>query len=109
MVQSWLSKSKYVCGDEISFADLQGYHEFVSHIAGRIIPDDIWQKYPKVKEWCDAMAARPYSSKVNMLIMEVGKVRAAGNIIPMTRRTSLAKGTEIIGGHTTGIPYADRG
>lgn len=105
LLQRWLSKTQYVCGDEISFADLQGYHEFVSHIAGGIIPDDIWQKYPKVKEWCDRMGERPHSQTVNTLIMEVGEIRRSGTLIPMTRKTSLAKGTEIVGGHTTGIPY----
>ncbi|MGF1467595.1 MAG: glutathione S-transferase family protein [Sandaracinaceae bacterium] len=101
----WLDGRDYVCGDEISFADLQGYHEFVSHIAGQIIPADVWSKYDRVKDWCDRMGARPHSPSGNATIMEIGEIRLSGKIIPMNRRTSLAKGTELVGGHTTGIPY----
>ncbi len=35
------------------------------------------------------------------MIMQVGAMRLAGDLIPMTRKTSLAKGTEI----TPGILY----
>ena len=103
----WLKDSDYLCGDEISFADLQCYHEFVSHIAGRVIPDDIWQKYSRVKDFCERMGARPHAQTVNAVIMEVGEIRQTGTIIPMNRNTSLAKGTEIVGGHYTGIPYLE--
>ena len=95
LLQGWLSKNKYLCGDEISYADLIGYHEFVSHAAGAIIPDDVWQKYPAVKAWYDTISERPHSKAVSEMIMEIGKIRQAGTLIPMNRRTSLAKGTEI--------------
>jgi len=101
ILEVWLTKSKYICGDEISFADLQGYHEFVSHVAGAILGDADWQKYPKIKQWYDTITERPHSKVVNETIMEVGAMRIAGQLIPMTRKTSLAKGTEIIAG---GIP-----
>lgn len=107
ILDDWLAKSKYIAGNEISFADLQGYHEFVSHDAGKIIPGAEWKKYPKVKKWFDTIAKRPHSKAVNQTIMEVGQMRLDGNLIPMTRKTSLAKGTELVGSGTSGIPYAN--
>jgi glutathione S-transferase len=91
----WLANSDYIAGQEVSFAELQCYHEFVSHIAGRVIPDEIWAKYPKVKEFCDRMDKLPTSQNVNAMIMKVGEMRKDGVVIPMKRETSLAKGTEI--------------
>ncbi len=101
LLEAWLTKSKYLCGDEISFADLLGYHEFVSHVAGAILSDADWQKYPRVRQWFDTITARPHSKAVSEMIMQVGAMRQAGTLIPMNRKTSLAKGTEI----TPGIPY----
>lgn len=95
ILEKWLSGTRYVCGDEISFADLQAYHEFVSHMAGKIIPDDQWAKHPKLKAWYERMSERPHAKAVSETIMEVGQVRLSGTLIPMTRKTSLAKGTEI--------------
>jgi glutathione S-transferase len=97
-LESWLSKSKYLCGDEISFADLLGYHELVSHVAGAILGDADWQKHPKVKKWFDTISERPHSKAVSEMIMQVGAMRLAGDPIPMTRKTSLAKGTEVTPG-----------
>lgn len=101
ILEGWLSQTRYLCGEEISFADLQGYHELVSHVAGEIIQAKHWQAFPNVQRWYNALSDRPYSLEVNQTIMEVGKMRLAGNLIPMTRKTSLAKGTELIPG---GIP-----
>lgn len=95
LLQGWLTQTKYVCGEEISFADLLGYHEFVSHTAGAIIPDDVWNEYPAVKQWFDTIAERPQSAAVSEMIMQIGAMRQAGTPIPMNRKTSLAKGTEI--------------
>lgn len=97
-LEAWLSKSKYLCGDEISFADLLGYHELVSHVAGAILGDADWQKHPNVKRWFDTISERPHSKTVSEMIMQVGAMRLAGNLIPMTRKTSLAKGTEVTPG-----------
>jgi len=105
ILEGWLENMPYVCGDDISFADLQGFHEFVSHYAGGVIPDDEWAKFPHVKAWFDKLFARPHARTVSTTIMEVGRIRQAGEIIPMTRRTSLAKGTEIVGSGNLGIPY----
>lgn len=105
LLEGWLSKSPYVCGDEISFADLQGFHEFVSHYAGAVLPDDEWDRFPHVKAWFHKLLERPHAQTVATTIMEVGKIRKAGKLIPMTRRTSLAKGTEVIGSGSIGIPY----
>jgi len=101
LMEAWLSKSPYLCGDEISFADLMGYHELVSHVAGAILSDVDWQVYPKVKAWYDTISARPHSEAVSEMIMQVGAARLAGHLIPMNRTSSLAKGTEI----TPGNPY----
>lgn len=95
VMDMWLGRSAYLCGDEISFADLLGYHELVSHMAGKILTDVDWEKHPNVKRWSDAMGERPVSGQVSEMIMAVGAMRLAGDLIPMTRKTSLAKGTEI--------------
>lgn len=100
-MESWLSKTEYVCGDEISFADLLNYHEFVSHTAGAIISTEEWKKFPSVRRWFDQMSERPQSKAVSEMIMQIGAMRLAGTFIPMNRKTSLAKGTEI----TAGIPH----
>lgn len=105
LLEGWLSKTQYVCGNELSFADLQGFHEFVSHHAGGVIPDEQWARFPSVKRWFDELWARPHTQTVSTAILEVGRIRKAGDVIPMTRRTSLAKGTEIAGSGNLGIPY----
>ena len=105
ILEGWLSKTPYVCGDEISFADLQGVHEFVSHEAGGVIPESEWAEFPHVRGWFDRLTARPHAVSVSTAIKEAGRMRQAGEIIPMTRRTSLAKGTEIVGSGNLGIPY----
>ena len=92
-------------GGKVSFADLQGVHEFVSHNAGGVIPDAQWQEFPHVRAWFDRLTARPHAQTVSTTINEVGRIRQAGELIPMTRRTSLAKGTEVVGSGTIGIPY----
>lgn len=97
-LETWLARNPYICGDEISFADLLAYHEFVSHTAGQIIPPEQWQKFPKTKQWFDRITERPLSKEVSGMIMQVGAMRLAGQLIPMTRKTSLAKGTEITPG-----------
>ncbi len=97
-LEGWLTKNKYLCGDEISFADLLGYHELVSHVAGAILGDADWKKHPKIKQWYDTISERPRSQAVSEMIMQVGAMRLAGDLIPMTRKTSLAKGTEVTPG-----------
>lgn len=97
-LEAWLTKSTYLCGDEISFADLLGYHELVSHVAGAILGNADWHKHPKIKQWFDTIGERPYSAAVSEMIMQVGAMRLAGDLIPMTRKTSLAKGTEVTPG-----------
>lgn len=105
VLEGWLQHTPYVCGKEISFADLQGFHEFMSHHAGKIIPDSEWQLYPNVKAWFDRIFERPHTAVVSTTIMKVGEIRSTGEVIPMTRRTSLAKGTEVVGSGNVGIPY----
>jgi glutathione S-transferase len=100
LMESWLGRTPYLCGSEISFADLMGYHELVSHVAGKILDAPDWRKYPQVKRWFDLLTERPHSRAVSEMITMVGAMRLAGQMIPMTRRTSLAKGTEI----TPGVP-----
>lgn len=95
VMERWAAQSDYLCGDEISFADLLAAHEFMSHRAGEIISDETWAKYPSLKAWFDRILARPHTEKVSEMIMAVGAMRLSGEIIPMTRTTSLAKGTAI--------------
>ena len=106
ILEGFLGKTPYLCGSEISFADLQGFHEFVSHEAGGVIPASQWAEFPNVREWFDRLAERPHAQTVSTAIKEAGRMRQAGEIIPMTRRTSLAKGTEVIGSGNLGLPYA---
>lgn len=101
----WLKDSEYFCGDEISYADLQCFHELVSQEAGKIIPDNVWAKHPRTRAWFDKLAERPHAQTVSKMIMEIGAMRLSGTLIPMTRKTSLAKGTEISGGNYSGNPY----
>ncbi len=98
MMEVWLAKSTYLCGDEISFADLLGYHEFVSHVAGAILSEAEWRKFPEIKRWFETISERPHSKPVSEMIMQVGAMRQAGQLIPMNRKTSLAKGTEVMPG-----------
>ena len=97
-LETWLGKNAYLCGDEISFADLLAYHELVSHVAGETVTDADWQKNPNTKAWYDKINARQHSTKISEVIMQVGQMRLAGDLIPMTRETSLAKGTEVTPG-----------
>jgi glutathione S-transferase len=97
-LDAWLAKNKYLCGGEISFADLLAYHELVSHVAGKIVSDPEWKKFPRIKQWYDVISVRPHSDPLNATIMQVGAMRLAGAPIPMTRKTSLAKGTEVTPG-----------
>lgn len=96
LLETWLTQQNYLCGDEISFADLMAYHELVSHVAGAILVETDWQKHPRVKGWFDAITARPHSKVLSEMIMQVGAARLAGHLIPMSRKTSLAKGTELM-------------
>lgn len=95
LLERWLSRQDYVCGTELSFADLMAYHELVSHVAGAILTDADWRKFPSVKAWYDGLTERPHSQAVSGPIMQIGKIRLSGELIPMTRKTSLAKGTGI--------------
>lgn len=95
ILEMWLGKHSHLCGDEISFADLLAFHEFVSHEAGAIIPAEEWAKFPRIRAWFDRLAERPHAKAVSGMIMEVGAMRQAGHLIPMTRKTSLAKGTQV--------------
>lgn len=105
IMEAWLVDRPYLCGSEISYADLQGFHEFVSHKAGDIIPQEIWDKHPNLSRWFKQLFTRPHAKTVTETIMQIGKMRIAGEKIPMHRTTSLAKGTEIVGAGTMGIPY----
>jgi len=100
ILEMWLGKHSHLCGDEISFADLLAFHEFMSHEAGAIIPAEEWAKYPRIRAWFDRLAERPHAKAVSGMIMEVGAMRQAGHLIPMTRKTSLAKGTQV----SPGVP-----
>ena len=101
LMEAWLGRSHHLCGDEISFADLMGFHELVSHVAGAILDDADWQTYPHVKAWFDRLSERPHAQTVSAMIYQVGKMRLAGEPLPMKRKTSLAKGTEITPGDPT--------
>lgn len=54
-----------LCGDEISYADLAALREFVSHDAGKIIPDNVWTKHPRIRAWFERLSARPATKAVS--------------------------------------------
>jgi len=95
ILEGWLSRSPYLCGEEISFADLLGVHEFMSHHAGQILDDETWARYPGVRAWFDRLHEREHTKAVSEMILAVGAMRLSGELIPMTRKTSLAKGTAV--------------
>ncbi len=104
-LEQWLSQSPYLCGDTISYADLQCFHEFVSHEAGQIISPETWMRFSAVRRWFERLAERPHAKTVSQVIQQAAGMRLAGTPIPMQRRTSLAKGTEVVGAGNIGIPY----
>ncbi len=102
----WLKESDYVCGDAVSYADLAAFHEFVSHDAGKIIPENVWKKHPRISAWFERMSARPANKTVSAWQYEtIAKVMAGELTVEFTRRTAVLKGTEAQGGHNHGIPH----
>lgn len=102
----WLKDSDYICGDEISYGDLAAFHEFVSHDAGGIIPDRVWEKHPKITAWFKRMSDRPANEAVSRWQYDTIKMVLAGEMkVEFTRRTAVLKGTEAHGGHNSGIPH----
>lgn len=102
----WLKDSDYVCGDQVSYADLAAFHEFVSHDAGKIIPDRVWEKHPRTTAWFKRLSERPAAKKVSEWQYDaVGKLLSGEMTVTFTRRTAVLKGTEAHGGHNTGIPH----
>ncbi len=104
----WLAESDYLCGDVVTYADLVGFHELVSHDAGGIIPDRVWGKHPRIRAWFQRVAGRPASTEVSAWQYETVKKVLAGELtVEFKRRTAVLKGTEAYGGHNRGIPHLD--
>ncbi len=106
MERYWLKGRDYLCGDEVSYADLAALHEFVSHDAGKIIPSKVWKKHPRISAWFERMSERPATRAVSEWQYDaIGKVLAGELKVKFTRRTAVLKGTEAYGGHNHGIPH----
>lgn len=105
----WLKDREYVCGDEVSYADLAAFHEFVSHDAGKIISDQVWKGFPRIATWYETMSKRPHANAVSEWQFEnVAKILSGELTASMfTRKTAVLKGTEVFGGHNHGIPYVN--
>ncbi len=104
----WLDGRDYMCGDEVSYADLAAFHELVSHDAGKIIPPKVWSKHPRIAAWFERLAARPASKAVSAWQYETIRKVLAGELqVEFSRRTAVLKGTEAYGGHNHGIPHLD--
>ena len=104
----WLKSGDYLCGDEVSYADLAAFHELVSHDAGKIISDRVWKKHPRITAWFERMSARPASKAVSDWQYEtIRKVLAGELTVEFNRRTAVLKGTEAYGGHNHGSPHLD--
>lgn len=108
MEKYWLAKhGPYLCGDEISYADLAAYQDLVSHDAGRIIPEAVWGRYPQVRAWFRMMGERPHSKAVSAWqYQNVGRILDEGVKFPFRRKTAVLKGSEVHSGHNHGIVYA---
>ena len=106
----WLKDNREcMCGDVISFPDLAAFQDLVSHHAGNIIPDAVWDKHPKVKAWFARIAERPHAKTVSAWQYEnVGKILNDGVKFDFKRKTAVLKGSEVHSGHNHGIPYADQ-
>ena len=86
---------------------MAAYQDLVSHDAGKIIPDGVWQKHPKVRAWFDTMAERPHAKTVSAWQYEnVGKILNDGVKFEFKRKTAVLKGSEVHSGHNHGIIYA---
>ncbi len=108
MERYWLKDRDYLCGDEVSYADLVALHEFVSHHAGKIIPDNVWKKHPRISAWFERLSARAATKAVSEWQYDaIGKVLTGELKVKFTRRTAVLKGTEAYGGHNHGIPHLD--
>lgn len=106
MENYWLKGRDYLCGNEISYADLTALHEFVSHVAGKIIPDGVWKKHPRISAWFERLSARPATKAVSEWQYDaIAKVLTGELKVKFTRRTAVLKGTEAYGGHNHGIPH----
>ena len=91
---------------EITYADLAAFHEFVSHEAGGIIPQAVWDKHPRTRAWFERVSQRPASKQVSEWQYEtIRKVMAGEMEVTFTRRTAVLKGTEAHGGHNTGLVH----
>ena len=103
----WLKDRKYMCSDVISYPDIAASMDLVSHDAGRIIPQSVWDKHPKVKAWFKKMVDRPHAKTVSAWQYEhCAKVLDEGLKFDFKRKTAVLKGTEITSGHNHGISYA---
>lgn len=106
----WLADTPYVTGNQITYADLAAQHEFVSHKAGKIIPESVWVKFPKTKAWFERCEERPAAIQVNAWQYETIRAVMAGEMeVTFTRRTAVLKGTEAHGGHNTGLVHLGEG
>jgi dichloromethane dehalogenase len=62
-------------------------HEFVSHDAGKIIPDKVWKKHPRISAWFERLSARPATKAVSEWQYDaIGKVLAGELKVKFTRR-----------------------
>jgi len=71
IIETWLGRHSHLCGDEISFADLLAFHEFVSHEAGAIIPADEWARFPRIRAWFERLQERPQARALVALMQEL--------------------------------------
>lgn len=107
----WLKDREYVCGDEVSYADLAAFHEFVSHDAGKIIPDSVWEGFPLINAWYKKMSERPHAKAASDWQFQTVAKILKGEITAsaFNRKTAVLKGTEVFSGHNNGIPYNNDG
>lgn len=57
VMDAQLSVHPYLAGSEYSIADMITWPWAM--LLGRLIADDVWEKYPNVKRWVDELGARP--------------------------------------------------
>ena len=79
LINHWLSQHKYLCGDEISIADLSAHSEltqlgFLQNPDGNNDDSVSFDGYEKVKQWDETMRAIPEVEQVSKLIFDLIKL-----------------------------------
>jgi GST-like protein len=71
VMDAQLSVSPYLAGPEYSIADMAAWPWAM--LAGRLIDESLWAKFPNLKRWVDAVGARPAVERGRKVGSDLGK------------------------------------